>query len=233
MITETGEIICHTTPWYTKRRLLMVAMLLGFSAYFAYDWKIGYPKERIKYGEYWPAYEKAKKDGNLKAYTDTAVEKKWPKEPHEKDWDYTLKEQLIWCIGTGIGGLALLGAWLRNRARTLRADHESFTTPDGTRILFESVVKVDKRKWDNKALAYVYWKWGHREDTKKATIDDLVFDDAGKVFDRLIANFNGELIDIERPEKAEEPGEAESLPQAEPAGSAPGAPETPAPGRDA
>lgn len=233
MITETGEIICHTTPWYTKRRLLMVAMLLGFSAYFAYDWKIGYPKERIKYGDYWPAYEKAQKEENLKAYTDMAVEKGWPKEPHQKDWDYKLKEQLIWCIGTGIGGLVLLGAWLRNRARTLRADHESFTTPDGTRILFASVVKVDKRKWDNKALAYVYWKPGSGEGTKKATIDDLVFDDAGKVFDRLIASFNGELIDIERPDKTGDPDDADPVPESGPAGSATPAAEIPTPSRDA
>lgn len=222
MITDSGEIICHTTPWYTRRRLLMVLMLLGFSAYFAYDWKIGYPKEQRKYEEYWPAYQKMQKE-ELKAYTDMAVAKGWPKEPHEQNWDYKLKEQLIWCIGTGIGGLLMLGAWLRFKGKTLRADQESFTTPDGVRIPFASVEKVDKRKWDNKALAYAFWKDG--ETVRKATIDDLVFDDAGKVFDRLMANFQGELVDIERPAAEPESSLSEVSPEevraAAPAGESP------------
>ena len=57
MTNEPEEIICRTTPWYKKRRLLMVAMLLGFSAYFFYDWKIGYPKQQQEYNAYWPVYQ--------------------------------------------------------------------------------------------------------------------------------------------------------------------------------
>ena len=87
-------------------------------------------------------------------------------------------------------------AYLRNKNRVLSADADSLTTPDGTRIPFVSVTKIDKRKWDNKALAYLWWKDG--EIIKKAEIDDLVFDGAGKVLDRLMAQFNGELVDIER-----------------------------------
>lgn len=217
MITESGEIICHTTPWYSRRRLLMVAMLLGFSAYFAYDWKIGYPKERLRYLEYWASYQKLAIEGNdPKGYYDLAKQKGWPESPKEETegkHQYKLKEQLIWSIATGIGGLLMLGAFLRNKNRTLRADHESFTTPDAVRIPFASVEKVDKRKWDNKALAYVWWK--SESGIKKATIDDLVFDDAGKVFDRLMANFQGELIDIERPPAEPEAVPAESAPVAE------------------
>lgn len=195
MITENGEIICHTTPWYHRRRLIMIAMFFGLAAYFAYDWKVGYPKKQADYEEYWPVYQKMAQT-DLKGYTDMATAKGWPKDPKETDWNYKLKEQLIWAIGMSIAGAAMLVAYLRNKNRTLKADDVSFTTPDGVRIPFASVEKVDKRKWDNKALAYAYW----RKDgaVKKATIDDLVFDDAGKVFDRLMANFQGELVDIER-----------------------------------
>ena len=175
----------------------MVAMLLGFSIYFVYDWKIGYPAEKVKYDVYWPVYQELSvKKNDEKAWLEKAKEMGWPESPKEKDWDYKLKEQLIWAIGTGLIGLGLGVAYLRNKNRVLSADADSLTTPDGSRIPFASVTKIDKRKWDNKALAYLWWKDG--EIIKKAEIDDLVFDGAGKVLDRLMAQFNGELVDIER-----------------------------------
>jgi hypothetical protein len=197
MSNETEEIICRTTPWYKKRRLLMVAMLLGFSAYFFYDWKIGYPKQKEEYDQYWPVYQELSvKAKDEKAWLAKAKDNDWPESPKEKDWDYKLKEQFIWGVGTGIIGLGLLVAYLRNKNRVLRADADSLITPEGVRIPFASVTRIDKRKWDNKALAYLIWNDGPTP--RKAVIDDLVFDGAGKVLDRLLANFHGELIDLER-----------------------------------
>ena len=202
MTQDYEEIICRTTSWYKKRRLLMVAMLIGFSAYFFYDWKIGYPQQKLEYDTYWPVYQemvgskKTEAERDEKGWRAKARDKGWPESPKEKDWDYKLKEQLIWGIGTGLIGLGLLAAYLRNKGRVLRADDTSLTTPDGTTIPFNSVVKIDKRKWDNKALAYLWWKDG--EIVRKAEIDDLVFEGAGKVLDRLMGHFHGELIDLER-----------------------------------
>lgn len=218
MTDQTEEIICPTTPWYKKRRLLMVAMLLGFSAYFFYDWKIGYPKEQAKYEIYWPVYQEmvgSKKDPQQqdnKGWLAKAKENGWPESPKEKDWNYKLKEQFIWGVGTGIIGLVLLGAYLRNKSRVLKADADSLTTPEGVRIPFASVTRIDKRKWDNKALAYLWWQ--DQGTTKKAVIDDLVFDGAGRVLDRLMGQFHGELIDLERAPKPEpeEPAAASEAP---------------------
>ena len=197
MTNETEEIICRTTPWYKKRRLLMVAMLLGFSAYFFYDWKVGYPKQQQEYNAYWPVYQELSvKNKDDKGWLAKAKDNGWPESPKEKDWNYKLKEQFIWGVGTGLAGLGMLLAFLRNKDRVLRANATSLTTPEGVTIPFTSVGKIDKRKWDNKALAYLWWKDG--EVTKKAVIDDLVFDGAGKVLDRLMSQFHGELIDLER-----------------------------------
>ena len=207
MTHDTEEIICRTTPWYKKRRLLMVAMLIGFSAYFFYDWKIGYPKQKAEYDAYWPEYQKiAVQDKDDKAWLAKARDNGWPESPKEKDWNYKLKEQFIWGIGTGVIGLGLLAAYLRNKDRVLKADAASLTTPEGITIPFASITRIDKRKWDNKALAYFWWKDG--ELTKKAVIDDLVFDGAGKVLDRLMGQFHGELIDLERTPPPETPAEA-------------------------
>ena len=46
---STEPIVCRVTSWYHKRRIAMLVMVLGFSAYFYYDWKIGYPKQKAEY----------------------------------------------------------------------------------------------------------------------------------------------------------------------------------------
>ena len=197
MTNEPEEIICRTTPWYKKRRLLMVAMLLGFSAYFFYDWKVGYPKQQQEYNAYWPVYQELSvKNKDDKGWLAKAKDKGWPESPKEKDWNYKLKEQFIWGVGTGLAGLGMLIAFMRNKDRVLRANATTLTTPEGVTIPFASVSRIDNRKWDNKALAYLWWQDG--EVTKKAVIDDLVFDGAGRVLDRLMSQFHGELIDLER-----------------------------------
>lgn len=213
MTNEPEEIICRTTPWYKKRRLLMVAMLLGFSAYFFYDWKVGYPKQQQEYNAYWPVYQELSvKNKDDKGWLAKAKDNGWPESPKEKDWNYKLKEQFIWGVGTGLAGLGMLIAFLRNKDRVLQANATSLTTPDGVTIPFTSVSKIDKRKWDNKALAYLWWKDG--EVTKKAVIDDLVFDGAGKVLDRLMSHFHGELIDLERTPAPETAAETPAPPPA-------------------
>jgi hypothetical protein len=210
MTTDSEAILCRTTRWYFKRRIIMVTLLLGLSAYFCYDWKIGYPKQKVEYDAYWPVYwemsGKIKQDKTVgeqekaaaeKAWRVKAQDNGWKAEPKETDWDYKLKEQLIWAIGTGLIGLGMLAAFLRNKNRVLSADADSLTSPDGIRIPFASVRKIDKRKWDGPALAFL-WYENEAGATKKAVIDDLAFDGAGKVLDRLMANFHGELIDIVR-----------------------------------
>ena len=213
MTNEPEEIICRTTPWYKKRRLLMVAMLLGFSAYFFYDWKVGYPKQQQEYNAYWPVYQELSvKNKDDKGWLAKAKDNGWPESPKEKDWNYKLREQFIWGVGTGLAGLGMLIAFMRNKDRVLRANATTLTTPEGVTIPFASVSRIDKRKWDNKALAYLWWQDG--EVTKKAVIDDLVFDGAGRVLDRLMSQFHGELIDLERTPAAGTTPESASPPPA-------------------
>jgi hypothetical protein len=53
----------------------------------------------------------------------------------------------------------------------------------------------DKRKWDNKGLAYAWYQTepGGRE--KRVVIDDLKFGGADRVLERLLGAFKGELIE--------------------------------------
>ena len=96
-----------------------------------------------------------------------------------------------------------------NRGKVLRADGLSFTSPKGERVLFSSAHRIDKRKWDNKGLAYVHYR-DEKEKERRAVIDDLKFDGADKILDRLLENFEGELV-----ERVSTEAPSESTPESE------------------
>ena len=63
------------------------------------------------------------------------------------------------------------------------------------------MVRVDKRKWDTKGIALVYYMDGGEE--KKAKIDGMVYGQfkeedgapAEKLFSKVMENFKGEVIE--------------------------------------
>jgi len=219
--TAADPIVCRVTVWYFRRMALLAGMLLLMGLYFLYDGKFGYPKANgIAEKKDWfeqvllKGYDEAKKEGTLDAWIaqtkaqgwptgrdgepprwiSYAAEKGWPEKPHK----YTAKEiseQFWWgggvlAVALGVGVLALL-----NRGKVLRAGADHFITPEGRTVRFAEVFRVDKRKWDNKGLAYVWHRPAAEAPEQRAEIDDLKYDGAVKVLDRLLVNFKGELIE--------------------------------------
>jgi len=214
-------IVCRVTRWYYRRMGLAALMCLVFGLYFLYDWKVGYPKANgIADQQDWfekellPSYDVAKKNGTLGEWMERAKENGWPtgKEGEPPKWlqyaamkgwpekpkRHTQKEvdeQLWWGLGTISISLVVMVMVLLNRNKVLRGGEGYLVTPDGQTVAFSDVFRVDKRKWDNKGLAYVW----HRKDAggrdKKAVIDDLKYGGADKVLERLLAGFRGELIE--------------------------------------
>lgn len=102
-----------------------------------------------------------------------------------------------------LGGLIVGVLLLLNRNKTLQGGEDHFITPEGRRVAFDEVFRIDKRKWDNKGLAYAWYREGGSGPERKAVIDDLKFDGAGRILDRLLASFSGELIEKVADEPAE------------------------------
>lgn len=229
--------------------VIMTLVALGMGAFFLYDGMVRYPEKGRIYQthEVWNEYEGERNeflrteidDENWTAHAQSAPSfqpyafweheswksyanaKGWPEKPPEKDYGKKVMEQFVCagiCFAIAIGLLAALAV---SRSRTLRADGESFTTPAGRRIAFANARRVDKRKWDNKGLAYVYYddEEGNR---KRATIDCLKYGkEAEQVFDRLMDNFDGEVIETVREEEPETVV-AEAAPEVLPGGEKPG-----------
>lgn len=196
MSQEAEPIVCRVTPWYHKRRIAMLLMLFGFAAAFFYDWRIGYPLKK-EAAAAWNALPEATRE---REYEVLARDNGWPEKiDGHKDWDYAIKEQLVCALIALGGGTLLLLQYIRTVRSSLTADAVSFTPPSGRTVPFAAAYRIDRRKWDHKGLAYVFYKDDQGRE-RRAVIDDLVFGGAVKVLDRLQANFQGEVIDLEKKE---------------------------------
>lgn len=139
-------------------------------------------------------------------WRDYSAEKGWPQavDPSEdKKGAYKIKEQLYAAIVCLVLTLIALYYFLRTRNRAMIVDDEGYTAPTGKKIPFDQMVTIDKRKWETKGLAYITYTDENGEESK-ATVDGMVYGQfkeedgapAEALFQRILANFEGELIEL-------------------------------------
>lgn len=232
-----APIVCRVTRWYFRRMGMLAGLFLVFGLVFLYDGIWGYPKsaalarnkERFE-KEFLPSFDKAKAEGRLEQWIAQAKAQgmptgmdgeppKWVSYAAQNGWEESPKlysereiaEQFTFAYGC-FGGAVIVGIILLvNRGKVLRAEADHWVTPEGKRIHFADVFRVDKRKWEHKGLAYAWYKEPNGGAEKKAVIDDLKFGGADKVLERLLARFNGELIEkVITPEPLEDAAEKAS-----------------------
>lgn len=220
---DPDTITCHVTSWYYRRMGLLAAMFLGMGLFFFYDGKVGYPKKNaVAAKKVWfeetvlKSYDDAQSAGeaavtawlkdarergwivnpNLQQprWDDYAAPHDWPSDP-KKYSPEEIEQQFYWgaamIVGAAIAGLLVL----LNHNKVLVGHRSDMKMPNGTTVAFADVFKVDKRKWDNKGLATVYYREGGSGAERKAVVDDLKFHGADRVLKRLLEGFSGELIE--------------------------------------
>lgn len=218
---DSSVIECRITPWFYRRRAMFAAMYLLFAGLFFKDGFYSWPKENeMAEKKEWfdtevlAAYDKAKASGELPQWgvrakakglpvTEQGEPVKWAAYAAQRGWPEKPKkrsaaeiQQQYWWGAAGLVALlwvVLSTLYYRNRKLTGYADH--LVTPGGTRMAFADAFRVDKRKWDLNGLAYVYYREGGQGREKRVKVDDLMFDGAGRVLDRLLQHFKGELIE--------------------------------------
>jgi hypothetical protein len=122
-----------------------------------------------------------------------SLERGLPEKPERKS-EHDIREQFhyAWAL-IALGGIVIF-ITLLNVRKKVTADHEAFYTTKGRRVPFEAIYRLDKRKWDNKGLAYLYYE-DEKDRRQKAVIDDLKFQGADRVLNRILAVFDGELVE--------------------------------------
>ncbi len=214
----TGTLVCVVTPWYYKRMAMMGGLLAIFALWFYKDGQWTWPEERRQaevmtdFRRLRDDYDKAKAENRLAAWTEEtkakgfplnpegmliksatfAADKGWPEDPKLRTSD-EIHQQFYYAAGAGIGALIVAALVLLSRKKQLVGESDHFITPEGVTVPFVDIFRVDKRKWDDKGLAYVFYRVGTAE--RKATIDDLKYEGAVYVLDRVLASFSGELIE--------------------------------------
>jgi hypothetical protein len=187
---------------------LMFLMLTAFAAWFFYDYKIGYPKKAAIHAEYQRV--RALPDGKAE-WTKLAAERGWPEVPEPMP-EAKIKAQGAYALVPALAALGVLIRFLLQRGTTLSADASGFTAPSGRRIPFDSVFRVDQRKWKHKGLAHVFYRDAQGAE-RKTDLDDLKYGGAQQVLDRLLSRFSGEVIDLdESAPAAGAPGESGPTP---------------------
>lgn len=161
--------------------------------------------------------EKGGQNGANKLWEDYTAERGWDVEAADHPMEANkITEQFIAAAVAFALILGTLFILIRTIRRTIEADAEFLYTQDGRRIAYADMVRVDKRKWDTKGLALVYYEEGGEE--KKAKIDGMVYGQfkeedgapAERLFSRVMENFKGEVLEYVEDEDDEEESSQES-----------------------
>ena len=140
----------------------------------------------------------------------------WDSAPPEHGYDAgKIREQLYFGIGAGVLTLVALFYLIRTKGRFMMADGEGYHPPGKGMIPYKDLRRIDKRKWETKGLAYLF----HEDPSgglQKVKVDGMVYGQfreedgapAEKLFQHILRNFSGELVELEDLEEALEAAEA-------------------------
>lgn len=187
--------------------IIVLLMLLGSSAWFFYDGAVAYPKYNIKADAYAELQRVYQADETLlkEKWKALAIENHWdPEDVPKKRKDEA--QQFRWGSGLLVISVAFLLWMLREMHRVILADDEKFigitraVIPFNAlrEIRFDSVFGVDKRRWDKKGIAVVFYKT-EKGGRASALIDEYKYAGSERILERCEA-----IIEEKKARKASE-----------------------------
>ncbi len=153
-------------------------------------------------GSYDLMSSKGGQNGAIKLWEKYAAERKWDSEPMDHPMDAgKIREQFYAAGVTGLLLLFTLYVLIRTSGRSISVDEEALYTQNGKRIPYADMLRIDKRNWDSKGLALIYYD--DRGSEKKAKLDGMVYGQfkeedgapAERLFCYLMDHFKGEVVE--------------------------------------
>lgn len=147
-----------------------------------------------KFESLYNAFESSKDKRKWSLYGTLSGKKGWSDSEPKYHNSSEILAQII------IGSILLLSSFyvlvltLINRGRSIGSDEVSFTTEKGSVIDFNTINKIDTRKWNKKGLAYVFYV-NEKGLPSKTVIDDLKYKGADEILERIKNEFTGELVE--------------------------------------
>lgn len=82
--------------------------------------------------------------------------------------------QFHWAIGSLVLLLITIFILIRTYFRSISVDENAYTSSNGIVIPYGEITQIDRRKWLNKGIAYIYYTNG-QGDEKKVKLDGMVY----------------------------------------------------------
>lgn len=162
-----------STTWL-RRQSLITLFTLALGLWFFYDGKVGFPKKNERF------LARQEFKGSDDDWAEYAKSRGWPKRTPERLYKKAdIAMQYVLGTISFTGGLLALRLLLKGRNASVSSDSDAYYAENGTRVPFESISAIDKRKWDSKGIAVVTYTVEGRK--KKAIIDDYKFAGADQI----------------------------------------------------
>lgn len=159
------------TSIWSKQKGFLVIFLTAVGLWFLFDGLAGFPRSN----ERWLSYEQFKNEHRLPEWPAYAKIKGWNEVPPHKFYKkLDINLQYI------IGALTLsAGIWAfiyrsRQMRHVFRLENDAVVIPGGQRVPLQSITGLNKKKWEAKGLATVFYSVDGRRG--KFILDDYKFD---------------------------------------------------------
>ncbi len=168
----------------------MFFMVSCIAAWFLYDGYVVWPNEAERHAEFVEIEEALVESGKIEAVehkahggeVNTTLRLAWERHAKEAGYkrdipkertDASISEQrkIGWVMMFGSVCFGLWVAW--NHRLCVRAEGDVVIGTSGQRVELDSIVKIDRKKWDSKGIAYAIYESEGKQ--RRLTLDDHKF----------------------------------------------------------
>jgi hypothetical protein len=175
---------------WCRRMVFLLFMVSCIAGWFLWDGYSVWPNEAERYAEFVEIENGLIAAGKIEAVehkahggaVNTYLRIEWERHAREAGYkrdipkertDASIREQRMigWVMMTGS---ALFGLWvLWNRKLSVRAEGEIVIGTSGQRVDLDSIVEIDRKKWDSKGIAYAIYEVEGKQ--RRLCLDDHKF----------------------------------------------------------
>tara|TARA_R110002049_G_scaffold4601_4_gene31793 strand:+ start:9594 stop:10313 length:720 start_codon:yes stop_codon:yes gene_type:complete len=179
-------------PGYFRRFLFVFIGCFAFAMYCLYDGFIGYPHKLVIS----KAYYEMPEENRTELWRAKAKANGWPLETPKEPEDiiHGIGQQWFMAGLCALIGLPALWKWFRAKGTWVEGDETRIRNSKGKELAIENITKINKRKWDEKGIATIYYDENGR--SKKFVMDDFKYDrePMGQLMRYAEANLTDEQI---------------------------------------
>lgn len=180
------DVDARISKEWRRRMLFMLFMISSIGAWFLSDGYYFWPNEQARFTEYAAIKADLVDAGKIVAeveHEDSAtLQLAWKRHAEKQGYSSKMpKEREASAIGEQrvigwfmIVGAAVFAGWIAwNQKLSIRAEGDLVVGASGQRVELDSIVEIDRKKWNNKGIAYAIYEVEGKQ--KRLCLDDHKF----------------------------------------------------------